>query len=112
MSTGSDGLAARSAAFRDALRRADLLVAARAAALLAIVLSGWLALPHDPGAGDAAGGGAPAAAGADAAVPILPQSRGRVILAVAAAPVVAEPQATVVPDPVTVVVPSPAGSPA
>src|SRR5438105_11103211 len=78
MSTGSEGLAARRAAFRDALRRADLLVAARAAAT----------------------------------VPILPQSRGRVIFAVAAAPVVAQPQATVVPDPVTVVVPSPAGSPA
>ena len=177
MSTGSEGLAARRAAFRDALRHADLLNAARAAArlqahaaaldgdevrsaratrialgrtirdarsrrmmtarpaphpqttllrrprrlrsavaaavaLLAIVLGGgWLAFPHDPSAGDAADGGAPAAAAADAAVPILPQSRGRVILAVAAA-VAAEPQATVVPDPVTVVVPSPAGSPA
>src|SRR5438132_4225384 len=151
MSTANDGVAARRAAFRDALRWADLATAARAAArlqahataldgdevraaratrialgrairdararrvmtarlapharatllrrprrlrsaaaaaiaLLALVLSGWFALPrdlHDPGAGDAAGGGAPAA---DAAVPILPQSRGRVVLAVAAVP--------------------------
>ena len=175
MSTASEGLAARRAAFREALRDRDLLNAARAAArlqahaaaldgdevraaratriafgrairearsrraaavspapharatllrrprrlrsavaaavaLLAIVLGGWLAFPHDPDAGDAAGGGAPAAAAADAAVAILPQSRGRVILAVAA--VAAEPQAIVVPDPVTVVVPSPGGNPA
>ena len=34
MSTGSDRVAARRAAFRDALRRADLVIAARAAARL------------------------------------------------------------------------------
>jgi hypothetical protein len=175
MSTGRDAFAVRRAAFRDALRRADLLTAARAAArlqawagpldaaefqaardarialghaireararraaevhlaaaaapivlrrprgvrfaaaaiiaMLAIAVSSWLVVPHDLLTDDSGGGGAPAAASSEAAVAIMPQSRGRVILAVTAAPVAAEPQATVVPDPVTVVAPSPVGS--
>ena len=175
MSTASDALAVRRAAFRDALRSGDLLTTARAAArlqaragaldaaelqaardarialghairdarsrratvvrpvaaptpirlrrprgvrfaaaavvaMLVIALGSWLVVPHDLATNDAGGGGAPAAAPSAAAAPIMPQSRGRVILAVAAAPVVAEPVATVVPEPVTVVAPAPAGS--
>ena len=165
MSIASGALAFRRAAFRDALRRGDLLAAARASArlqahadaldarefliardtrialgraireararratiarpilvtaalplrrpwrvpyliaaaiaVLAVALSGWLVVPHDTSDGEA-GGGAPAVA-ADAAVPITAQSRGRVVLAVAAVPVVEQPQATAVPEPITV----------
>jgi len=74
-----------------------------AAALLAVALSGWLILPRlaaDP----AAGGGAPPVA-AESSVPITSQSRGRVVVAVAVAPLLEQPQATTVPEPVAVLAP-------
>lgn len=91
-------------------RRVPYLVAA-AVAVLAVALSGWLVVPRDAGNEEAGGGGAPAAVAPDAAVPITPQSRGRVVLAVAAVPVIEQPQAATAPQPVTVLAsPGPAAT--
>ena len=86
-------------------RRRRVRYAAAAAVLIAaVVFGGWLAQPR--ASDDTSGGGPPAAAAPDAAVPISVQSRGRVVLAVAAAPVVEVPQATTAPEPVTVIAPA------
>ena len=90
-------------------RRVPYLVAVAIAAL-AVALSGWLVLPHDLGDGEAGGGGAPAAVVPDTTVPITAQSRGRVVLAVAA-PIVEQPQAMTAPEPITVIAsPGPAAT--
>lgn len=77
-------------------------------AALAILLSGWLVGRPDPNLGEAGGGGgAPAAVPSDAVIPITAQSRGRVVLAVAAIPAAAEPVASAAPAPAESPAPAP-----